>query len=130
MAEFAHSEPDLASQPRYLPLVSMGSPLDWWSGSCIFGNCEVTPLYCNIVFCNIIRHATWPLRLSIPRQRKLMTEVMGMSTEHDLEVIGCCGLDTLLHTRPKELLEWHKFGLCACRREQIMRTTKVRHTQV
>jgi hypothetical protein len=28
MAEFAHSEPDLASQPRYLPLVSMSAPWD------------------------------------------------------------------------------------------------------
>ena len=36
MAEFAFSELDLASQPRYLTLVSIGAPLGRWSGSYIF----------------------------------------------------------------------------------------------
>jgi hypothetical protein len=36
MAEFAHSEQGLASQPRYLPLVSMGGPLGQWPGSYTF----------------------------------------------------------------------------------------------
>jgi len=49
MAEFAHSELDLASQPWYLPLVSIGSPLGQWPGSCIFGNREVTSLYMGIL---------------------------------------------------------------------------------
>ena len=54
MAEFAHSQPDLASQPRYLPLVSMVAALGWWSESCIFGNCEETLLY-NIYIILLIR---------------------------------------------------------------------------
>ena len=64
MAEFAHSEPDLASQQRYLPLVSMGSPLGWWSGSCIFANCEVTSLYMGILTLRLChfepRSCRWP----------------------------------------------------------------------
>ena len=35
MEEFAHSESYFASQPRHLPLVSIGSPLDQWPGSYI-----------------------------------------------------------------------------------------------
>ena len=45
MSDFSHSEPYLASQPRYLHLVLMGSLLGQLSGSCILANCEVTSLY-------------------------------------------------------------------------------------
>ena len=36
MADFAHLKPDFTSQPRYLPLVSMGGLLGQWSGSYIY----------------------------------------------------------------------------------------------
>ena len=64
MAEFAHPELDLACQPWYLPLVSMGSTLDQWPGSCIFGNCEVTSLYTGILTLRLChfepRSCRWP----------------------------------------------------------------------
>jgi hypothetical protein len=64
LPEIAHSELELASQPRYLPLVSMGSPLGQWPGSYIFGNCEVTSLYMDILTLRLChfepRSCRWP----------------------------------------------------------------------
>ena len=64
MAEIAHSELELASQPWYLPLVSMGSPMGQWPGSYIFGNCEVTSLYMGILTLGLChfeqRSCRWP----------------------------------------------------------------------